>query len=344
MMIPYRARKTLRKLGAAVLTLALIAAVVALCWLLWLNRYVIYTREGAKLNFDLSLEFSQGVAPEEPEPQPTVQVNYSSGSTEDVSTELVRFSGYYVNIAMLTEDFDAVCAQLESLPAGATVLLDVKSIQGEFYYATSLGGGPDGFDTAKMDGLIRTLQDAGHYLIARIPAFQEYDYILANQRERVPYGLAKKGGNGSLWLDKDGPCYWMNPASEGTVTYLIQIISELRGLGFDEVVLADYRFPNTDAITFDGDKAQTLADTAATLVKACSTDTFCVSFTRTAADLKLPEGRTRLYLQGAAAANAATLAGQAGFDDPSIRVVFLTDLNDTRFDEYSVLRPLSSAQ
>lgn len=344
-MIPYRARRGLRRFFAVFLTLALIAILLLLCWLLWLNRYVIYTRDGAKLDFDMSLQFSEGVAPQETQPSPTVQIHYGSsgGAQENVSTELMQFGGYYVDLTMLTEHFDEIQNQIKALPEKTAILLDVKSIKGEFYYTSALGGGSGDFDTAKMDSLIQEIQQAGHYLIARIPAFQEYDYILADERERVPYGLPKKGGNGSLWLDREGPCYWLDPASDGTVTYLIQIISELRGLGFDEVVLADYRFPATDAISYEKDKNQALTDTAATLVKACATDSFCVSFARSGADLQLPDGRTRLYLVGAAAADAAALANQASFADPKIQVVFLTDLNDTRFDEFSVLRPLDSA-
>ena len=135
----------------------------------------------------------------------------------------------------------------------------------------------------------------------------------------------------------------MNPASDGTLAYLIQLLSELRSIGFDEVVFSDYRFPDTNQIVFNGDRMATLASTAATLVKACATDTFCVSFIRPYADLTLPAGRTRLYLTGIGAANVDTMAEKTGFEDPSIQLVFLTDLNDTRYDEYCVLRPIADA-
>jgi hypothetical protein len=51
-----------------------------------------------------------------------------------------------------------------------------------------------------------------------------------------------------------------------------------------------------------------------------------------------------MYLENAAAADAAQLATQFGFEDPKIRVVFLTTVHDTRFDEFSVLRPISNAE
>lgn len=346
MSIPYRTRRTLRRLCIAVLVLMIVAALGGLCWLLWLNRYIVYTKDGAVLDFNQSLQYPDGVVPQEPEPGETVVVlDKEEVAGENVHKELVRFSGYYVVLSEIRENFDAVKQQLDALPNGSTILLDIKSVQSYFYYSTAVGLQATNFDATQMDELITELKSKGHYLIARIPAFQEYQYILEDERTRVPYSLLKLNKNGS-WMDKSNPkepCYWMNPVSDGTLTYLIQIITEIRSLGFHEVVLNDFRFPDSDQYIFEGEKMQALTDTASTLVKTCATDVFAVSFTRSAADLTLPEGRTRLYITGAAAADAATIAGKTGFTDASIHVVFLTDLNDTRFDEFCVLRPLSSA-
>ena len=57
-----------------------------------------------------------------------------------------------------------------------------------------------------------------------------------------------------------------------------------------------------------------------------------------------PRGRSRMYLENAVAAEAATLAAQCGFEDPETRVVFLTEIHDTRFDDFSVLRPIADAE
>ena len=341
MSLPYRARRNLRRLFTSVLVLILVIACVLLCWLLWLHRYVVYTKDGVRLDFDRPQEYPQGQTAVPPDPLPTVNIQYEDiVIEEEINTELVRFSGYYVTLEQIKADFAAVQQQLQQLPAKSTILLELKSIKSYTYFSTDVGMVPEDFDTLPMDELIRKLQDQGHYVIAKIPAFQEYDYILADQRQRVPYGLPRVGGNGSLWLDTSGPCYWMNPASDGTLTYLIQTITELRLLGFDEVVLDGFRFPDTDLIAFDGNKQQTLEETAAKLVKTCATDTFCVSFVRSAPDLKLPEGRTRLYLTDVAATSAALVANQTDFADPTLHVVFWTDSGDTRYDEFCVMRPI----
>ena len=44
-----------------------------------------------------------------------------------------------------------------------------------------------------------------------------------------------------------------------------------------------------------------------------------------------------------AAAQAESIAQQTGLEDPTTRLVFLTEIHDTRFDAYCVLRPLDAA-
>lgn len=351
MAIPYRTRRALRRLLVAILALALFGILVLVCWFLWLDRYVVYSRDGAKLDFSLSVQYAEGEAPVEPSTGAVPEIHAKSESDEEgqVNT-FAQFAGYYVTVDDLSDDFEAAARLLLELPKGSTVLLELKDVQGTCYYSSAVASAvaetTDSFDVTQVDGLIRQLQDRGHYLIARIPAFQERAFILENQRERVPYGLAKAGGNGSLWPDNSGKlsCYWLNPASDGTMTYLIQLVTELRSLGFDEVVFSDFRFPDTDKVVFDGNKTETLTATAATLVKTCATDSFAVSFSRSSAGLTLPEGRTRLYLTGVSAADAAAAAENSALADTAVQLVFVTDSGDPRYDPYSTLRPIASAE
>lgn len=345
MSIPYRARQTLRRLFIGILALALFAALLLVCWFLWLDRYVVYSQDGARLDFSISVKYSQGEAPAEPTAGTVPQIHsQDAGSASDTAVDFTQLNGYYVTLSQLTEDFSAVRQQLLSLPKGSTILLQLKDIRGQAYYSSSVITQSSSFDVTQMDALIQELLDDGHYLVAQIPAFQDYYFIMENERERVPYGLAKVGGNGSLWLDTSGStsCYWLDPSSDGTLTYLIQQVTELRGLGFDEVVFSDFRFPDTTSVVFDSDRLSALITTAATLVKTCATDSFCVSFTRASTGLTLPEGRTRLYLTGISATDIDTVAEAAGLTDPAAQLVFFTDSGDPRYDEYGVLRPLSS--
>lgn len=345
MAIPYRTRRALKRLVTGLLVLALAAVVVWGCWVVWLERYVVYTEDGAILDFDLSLQFPPGEQAVAPPASTTVPIYFDDGSQTD-SGALAQLNGYYVEPDLLLSDIDAVKRQLQELPIGTPVLIDVKNIRGGFYYTTGVEGAAQAStpDTDAMDALLDYLHSRNLYTIARLPSFRDYSYSLANPTYGLP--AQKNGKNaGYLWMDEDR-VYWLDPADDGTLGYLIQIAGELKSLGFDEVVFDGFSYPDTDAIYFNNTKTkdEVLADTAQRLVTAFASDadSFCISFVANA-DFKLPIGRTRLYLDGASAADAAELAAETGMDAPQINLVFLTEVNDTRFDAYSVLRPLSMA-
>ncbi len=343
MIFSYRLRKALRRLLTALIVLFLAAAVLLAVWVVWLGRYVIYTQDGAVLDFGLPTISRDGVSPVEPTAGASVPIYYSSETTESGqdSSELRQLSGVYITADMLIDDFSAVEAQVSALSAGDAVLLELKTIQGEFLYSTSVGEQTSReLAVEDVDGLIDTLLAQDCYLIAKIPAFQEYVYILKDEDVRVSYGLAKAGGGGSLWLDRSGPNYWLSPASSGTLDYLTQVITELRDMGFDEVVLGDFRFPDTDEIEFDGDPQEALEQAAQTLLKRCATTTFAVSFHSPDGSLTLPDGRCRLYVDQVEASEVESLVSASGIDQPEIRMVFLTELMDTRFEICGVLRPI----
>lgn len=339
-MLSYHTRRTLRGIIAAVLVLALVAVGVLLIWLLWLNRYVVYTRDGAKLDFSLSAEFPKGELPVSPTAGAQVDIFYNEGENvvTPVSTELKQLSGVYVTGEMLAQDFTRVRENLLALDEQTPILLDVKNIRGEFYYMTNEGRTSEKISARDMNDLIAALKRAGHYLIARMPAFRDYWYGLENVNDGIfnPNRL-------SLWMDADH-CYWLNPAAEGTLSYLTRIVSELRALGFDEVVFSDFCIPDTDAIYFEGDRAETIQKAASDLVRICSTETFAVSFVSSHSEYQFPEGRSRLYFENVAAADAAGQVQLFGVTPAETRAVFLTDLMDTRFDVYGVLRPLETGE
>ena len=339
MNIPYHTRSRLKRLGIALLAAAVVIALVLGLWFVWLQRFVVYTRDrGAVLDMTLSQEFGQGQLAVPPEPGETVSIYYNEGENAiNTSRELTQIVGYYADADALAKSVDTVLEQVKALPRGTPVMLDVKSPKGAFFYASNINQQRStSIDAEKMDALIQQLKDNGSYLIARLPALRDYYYGL----EHVSDGLPTS--KGYLWADDDY-CYWLNPASQGTLTYLLQIITELKDRGFNEVVFDDFHFPDTTAIVFNGDKTEALNSAAKTLVTAGATETFAVSFVGSDGAFKLPEGRSRLYLEGVAAIDAANVAGSTGIAEPSTHLVFLTEIHDTRFDIYCVLRPLEAA-
>ena len=336
--LSYRARRRLKTLGVTALVLCLASVIAWGAWILWVGRFIIYTDEGAVLDFSLSPQLPDGKVATPPEKTDPVKIYYNDGSDAvDFSTELGPISGYYADSKALSNDIGAVRKQIESLPDGTAVMLDVKSITGTFYYSTKVGRLSSDVNISAMDELISYIKSRNLYLIARIPAFKDYTFGLNN----VNSGLFLPSGIG-LWMDDDS-CYWLDPANAATQNYLIQIIMELKSLGFREVVLTDFCFPVSDGYAYEGDKPAVLTATAANLVSSCSNSTFAVSFEAALGSYTLPEGRTRLYLDNISAVNVESTAEKAGVADPTINLVFMTSAKDTRFDAYSVLRPIDSA-
>ena len=339
MSIPYRTQQNLKRLAIALLVLLVVGAFVWAMWILWLQRFVVYTREGAVLNFEVSETLPVGEEAVPPSEGMQIEIYYNEGEDKvNISTELAQLKGYYVVGSAVSEDPAGVWEQIQALPASTPVMLDMKSIYGNFYYTTSTGRPlSDSADIAGVDELIANLRASGYYTIARVPALRDKEY----GRENTRSGIYHSSG-GYLWMDDDG-CYWLNPAKEDTITYLISIASELRDLGFNEVVFDDFCFPQSKSISFKGVKAQTLADTAQALVTNCATDYFAVSFVSDGS-WTAPTGRSRIYrkdvndpLQLAEATLNLTLT------DPSIRLVFITSNMDTRFESYGVMRPINLA-
>ena len=83
-----------------------------------------------------------------------------------------------------------------------------------------------------------------------------------------------------------------------------------------------------------------MAETANFLVAQGARGNFAVSFQSDDPGFALPQGRSRLYLTGVEAAQAEATASATGITNPVVNLVFLTEVNDTRFNAFSVLRPM----
>ena len=338
MALSYRTRRFLRRLGTVLLALLLLAALTWMVWVLWLDRFVVYSRDGARFDFDRPNQMQSGelaVPPAEREP---IKIVYNDDvASMNTSTELAQIRGYYADTQALREDLEGVRARINSLPPGSAVMLDLKTIKGYFNYSSEVGPTSSSIDLEEMDKLITYLNNKDLYLIARIPAFRDYYYGL----NYTSNGLYMKSNPIGLWMDNDG-CYWLDPSKEGTLNYLSRIVAEIKRMGFDEVVFSDFCFPETEDIQFSGDRHEALMDAADTLATICASETFCVSFCSETTDFELPtEERCRLYLVNFTAAQVRTAAQATGLESPEIRVVFVTEHGDTRFDEFSVMRPVS---
>lgn len=342
MSISYRTRQRFKRFFSTVAVLLAIAVFIWLCWLLWLDRYIVYDRDyGARLDFDLPPLSSEGEHLSATV-KPTVSVIIRDPQDPDKPTVDITekpISGYHIDFDAVIADMDAVKARIAPLPAGTAVLLDVKHPLGYFYYSSAFGHSYDSvIDPALFDAFVDYLNARDLHVIARLPAFRDRQFGL----NHIPHGISYQGGGGALWLDS-GNCFWLKPNSEIVQQNLIGITKELRNLGFDEVVFTDFSLPDSDKIIFNDDPVTAISDAAQLLVDTCATDTFWVSFTGSSA-FPLPEGNARLYLENIPAADIQFVVEQIVTDAPDKHILFYATGHDTRFDDYCVLRPLQFAQ
>ena len=341
MSIPYRHKLAMTRIGTVLAALFLVFVVTWLCWVVWLQRYVIYTDDGAELNFELSSYELSGKEAVQPKAEQNISIFYNEGADAiDTTHEVTQLNGYYITSEMFQQDIDYVMLQIERFPAGTPVMIDMKGGFGSFFYQSNL---PDAVISAstnieKVSQLITRLQTKGFYTIARISAFQDRSYGETHVSSGL-YMLNRRG----LWMDSEG-MYWLDPTNATTTSWITSQVLELRDLGFDEVLLDDFCFPTSDQYIFTGDKAAALQSAAATLMSTCGSNKFVLSFQTSDPAFILPEGRCRQYISGVSAAGIAQTAAQMEISDPEIRMVFLAESGDTRYEKYSVLRSLHVAE
>lgn len=337
MRIPYRTRQVLKRWAIALLVIAVTALLLMAFGLLWLGRHVVYTDNGIRFDFSKTSMDIVGQQAVPPGLQETVSIYYNEGDNViTTNTELTTVSGYYISSDELEGDLTELQEQINQIPTGSAVMIEVKNAFGEFNYSTSVSTYRNSaVDQKEVDALIKKLNRSNMYTIAKVTAFQDYHYGLNN----VDEGLFSTAG-AYLWRDDMG-CYWLSPSSQKYQSYLVQIATELRGLGFDEVVFDQFVFPDSTKYRFSGEKQEALNQAADKLVDTCATSSFAVSFVSTEY-FQLPEGRSRLYLRDVEPADLGKVSSTVAVPDNTINLVFLTAYHDTRYDAYSVLRPITA--
>lgn len=342
MRIPYRTRRMLQRAGIVFLIFLMLFFIAWFCSVIFLERHVVYTRKGAMLDLSVSANDLIGEVAKPPVGSTDISIFFNEGADAvNMSGELTQLDGYFIDIDDLKTNIAGVWDLLDKLNANTPIMIDLKGGYGSAYYSSTLPGilTSSEVSVAAVDELIGFMNDKNFYTIARISALRDYHYGL----NHVPSGLMHVNGLG-LWPD-EGHCYWLDPTKEDTITWITSVIKEIKNMGFDEVVLTDFRFPDTDKIRFDGDKNAALAEAAEKLLQACGSKDFAVSFEVPNTDFTLPEGRSRMYLEKISATNVGMVASNVSetVADPTIRLVFIAETNDTRFNAYGCLRPITTS-
>ena len=338
--LTFSAKRRLQRIGLISAILFMVMILVWFCWVIWIERYVVYSRDGATINTDLPERYAGGQVAAPPSVDETIPIYINEGS-DAINTEmtLAKLEGYYIEEEQLAEDLSTVKDVIATLPADTAVLLELKSILGRFNYQSSLPNATlaTNVDTYAVNQLITEITSRNLYAVAMIPAFRDRAYVL----NMNAYFLKDASGYG--WMDEQ-KCYWLDPTDNGSINWLIQIVEELRSMGFDEVVFTEFRIPTSQNIRFSGDRDAAIKAAAAKLVETCATPNFVVSFATNDTAFVLPEGnQSRIYLTNVGAKDADAAAAKVSVPDTETQLVFLATSTDTRYNKYGCLRPIITA-
>ena len=305
---------------------------------IYLQRFLVYDNGAVKLDYTQNLvKEPQSAAAWDKSTIEVITEDAIVPETDFSEEPIKQLSGLYMTTEMLLdmESVNAALAELEEAPDA--VMLDLKSIYGNFYYSTGLRGAmTSSADIASIDAMIDSFASRSSlYLIARIASLSDYNFALANQSCGLPLR------SGALWMDNAG-CYWLDPMKEPVQEYLVSIAQELAAMGFDEVVFDDFRIPESQNIIYNSEltREEAAAEAAAALKEMLSSEGIRVSFNSANPDVAKSSDRVFLVTDNGSQVAALVEEVQGSIEDPAAQIVFLTASRDTRFEGYGILRPL----
>lgn len=335
--LSYRNKRRLKTLLWVLLVALAIFLMFCVTRFIYLQRFLVYQDGNVVLDYAQDLD-TMG----KPEPPPwdssTVTIiteEPTSMVTSVLERPMEQLSGYYITTEMLG-NVDAVRAALEEADKPQTIMLDLKSVYGSFYYSSGVYGAVSAdVDIRAIDALIEELAAREDlYLIARVASLTDNNFALDNQSCGLPLR------SGALWMS--GGCYWLDPMATAVQEFLVSIAQELAFMGFDEVVFDDFRIPDSENIVYKSDltRDESAAEAARLIREMLVNDPIRVSFNTSSAAVAQSTDRVYLVTQDGAAVAGLVDGVKDMLEDLPVQIVFLTPSRDTRFDGYGLLRPL----
>ncbi len=332
-MLRYRTRLRLKKALRFLLITFGVLFIALVGILIYADALITYDENGAHLNGQLAQ--SEETLPTEPRPVIENPIILEQ-EQEAVALTIKELGGCYITTSML-RDLEKTRETVMAMEPCA-VLIELKSIFGNYYYSSKLAGDARAdVDIAAIDQFIADLKDKGFYLIASIPAFVDPAFALEHQSSGLPLS------GGALWMDDKG-CYWLDPADDIVISYLMQIARELSGKGFREVAFSHFYFPESDRIVYSSDlsKEEIIRQAAKELCDFFAGDSFVVSFQTDSSGFPADSINGRLYISNADGNQVERFVQTYGSSESLQELVFLANSKDSRFEEHAMLRPLLS--
>lgn len=225
----YRGRSrfaTVVKVLIVVLVLALLAALAAL---FFLERYIVYSSDGVRLELPF---FQKEEPPEEPGRVVVETAPPTASPTPEAEEE--DFRAVLLARSALT---DGTAAEQTAAAGANAAIFDMKADDGTLAYASQL---PLALEMGVSDGaadsdVLSALNGGELYTVARVACFRD------NTAPRWRNSMALRTAQGN-WRDATDT-RWLSIQSPAAREYVIGVCRELAELGFDELLLDCCGFP-----------------------------------------------------------------------------------------------------
>lgn len=230
--------------------------IIGIVWLFdYLQRYVVYEKDGLSIMLPYMREDGDPFAVqvddtlydfERPVVDAEIVVDEAGFDNLDlgVGENLTPVRARYVPAAAITgAQLTYLAGSLEGEGHNA-LMLQLKTSDGHLSYRSGVGL-PDSYGVNGAEDISQTVaQIAGQeiYLVAEIATLMDDAMALRN----LP--LALKDSSGQVITDSGGS--WLDPYNRGTRQYITDIMTELAGMGFNEVVLTGIAHPRTEDIVY----------------------------------------------------------------------------------------------
>lgn len=170
----------------------------------------------------------------------------NSGDAVEISQIYYTYNGAYLDIQKLsgTEDLDMFIATIKEKNINA-VNIDIKRENGVIPFAldnpTAIAAGSvetSGVEGLQITEIINKLHQNNIYVSGTIVCFK--DDLVSTM---FPDSALMSISTSLRWADADGN-HWLNAYSNGAKSYIGEIVVESAKLGFDEMILSYFFFPN----------------------------------------------------------------------------------------------------
>ena len=245
-----RGTRIKRGVGIVVLVLAVLGA----AWLAapHVLDWATHTWYTVVKNRDLEAESASRAASSEAAASSAAAAEAASSSQAEAQPQEKELDGKAVtggswaevDVTALTDDAAIRTAAQQLKAQGADYgVVTLKDANGSIYYASQVAAaaGSIAENTADPARIAAIFREEGVIPVAQIAAFRDPVSCYADRTMAVHYSGTQ------LWLDnvsaKAGGKPWLDPSAASAVQYVGDLIEELRGMGFEQVVLTGVQFP-----------------------------------------------------------------------------------------------------